>query len=408
MNMQDVIKRELTNIDYFYLCSEIHQQVINTNGRLDQFYLYGENLDRFIFRFRTKEGKKDLVFNPPEFLFIRQSEQVEMQTQTSPFVSILKSKFSNYILKGVEQLQNDRIIRLRFENGSIVLEGMRDFNILILDENENIINSYKKDERITIGEKYSPPKSTKQEISKENILQAMKEDEKIVVAITRKIALPAFYVNEVLASEGIDSKARTTGINDEMKKSIAERLEEFHMNLKKHLELSLEKAKQEKETEKEQNKETEKEEKKTERIVMPILIEGRYIISDKRMIEKIKERKENNESKIAVLNSLSEIQEGIYRQKEMQEIEKEKGKRMNKLTERLRHQEEREKELIQEINQEQEKGNWIMQNADLVNEIIKRYKEIKIRGNKEELEKFLKENNLEMTKNGIKMKIEKK
>jgi len=180
------------------------------------------------------------------------------------------------------------------------------------------------------------------------------------------------------------------------------------MNLKKHLELSLEKAKQEKETEKEQNKETEKEEKKTERIVMPILIEGRYIISDKRMIEKIKERKENNESKIAVLNSLSEIQEGIYRQKEMQEIEKEKGKRMNKLTERLRHQEEREKELIQEINQEQEKGNWIMQNADLVNEIIKRYKEIKIRGNKEELEKFLKENNLEMTKNGIKMKIEKK
>jgi len=402
--MQDAIKRELTNIDYLYLCSEIHQQVINTNGRLDQFYLYGENSDRFIFRFRTKEGKKDLVFNPPEFLFIRQSEQVEMQTQTSPFVSMLKSRFSNYILKGVEQLQNDRIIRLRFENGSIVLEGMRDFNILILDENENIINSYKKNERITIGEKYSPPKSAKQEISKENILQAMKEDEKIVVAITRKVALPAFYVNEVLASEGIDPKARTSGINDEMKKWIAERLEEFHMNLKKHLELSLEKAKQENE----QGRETEKEEKKTERIVMPVLIEGRYMISDKRMIEKIKERKENKESEIAVLNSLSEIQERIYHQKEMQEIEKEKGKRMNKLAERLRHQEEREKELIQEINQEQEKGNWIMQNANHVNEIIKRYKEIKIRGKKEELEKFLKENNLEMTKNGIKMKIEKK
>jgi len=404
INMQDVIKRELTNIDYLYLCSEIHQQVINANGRLDQFYLYGENSDRFIFRFRTKEGKKELVFNPPEFLFIRRSEPVEMQTQASPFVSMLKSRFSNYILNGVEQLQNDRIIRLRFENGSIVLEGMRDFNILILDENENIINSYKKDERITIGEKYSPPKSAKQEINKENILQAMKEDEKIVVAITRKVALPAFYVNEVLASEGIDPKTRTSGINDEMKKSIAERLEEFHMNLKKHLELSLEKAKQENE----QGRETEKEEKKTERIVMPVLIEGRYIISDKRMIEKIKERKENKESEIAVLNSLSEIQERIYHQKEMHEIEKEKGKRMNKLAERLRHQEEREKELIQEINQEQEKGNWIMQNADHVNEIIRKYKEIKIRGKKEELDKFLKENNIEATKNGIKMKIEKK
>jgi predicted ribosome quality control (RQC) complex YloA/Tae2 family protein len=404
MNMQDAIKRELTNIDYLYLCSEIHQQVINTNGRLDQFYLYGENSDRFIFRFRTKEGKKDLVFNPPEFLFIRQSEQVEMQTQTSPFVSMLKSRFSNYILKGVEQLQNDRIIRLRFENGSILLEGMRNFNILILDENENIINSYKKDERITIGEKYSPPKSAKHEISKENILQAMKEDEKIVVAITRKVALPAFYVNEALGSEGIDPKTRTSEINDEMKKSIAERLEEFHMNLKNHLELSLEKAKQENE----QGRETEKEEKKTERIVMPVLIEGRYMISDKRMIEKIKERKENKESEIAVLNSLSEIQEIVYHQQEMQEIEKEKGKRMNKLAERLRHQEEREKELIQEINQDQEKGNWIMQNANHVNEIIRKYNEIKIRGNKEELEKFLKENNLEMTKNGIKMKIEKK
>jgi len=393
INMQNVAKREMTNIDYLYLCSEIVKQIIKTNGRLDQFYIYGENSDKFVLRFRTKEGKKDIVFNPPEFLFLRQSEQIKTPAQ-SPFGSALKSTFSNYILRDVEQLQNDRIIRLKFENGQIVLEGMRNFNIIILDRNEVVINSYKKnDERIKIGDKYCPPKTEKKEINKENILEAMKDEEKIVVAITRNVALPAFYVNELLINEDIDPKSKTTEIKEENKQAIANRLYEFYKNLKLEIEQNLEELKN--------NKiQTDKEKK-----ILPVLIEGKYLIADQKLIEKYKQKKE---SEIIVLSSLSEIQEKIYRIREMQEIKKENEKRINKLLDRLKHQEEREKELIQEINKEKEKGNWIMQNAHYVDEIIRKYKEIKMKGGKEELEKFLKENNLELTKDGIKIKIEKK
>lgn len=362
------MQRELTNIDIFFIAKQMETELVSNSARLDQFYDLDEAA---VFRFKTKEGKKDLVFLAPKYLFLRESEKTE--AEASPFASSVKNLLLNRIIKNIRQLNNDRILELEFENGSIILECTKKGNVILVSEGKikNVrFRAEEKERVLEIGKEYLPPRNEKKEVKKEHVAQTLKkpdlQNEKIVVAITRNIAFPAFYLNKIFDSEGWDPKKKVSEIGDPEVERIASRIEEFNANL---LQMK----------------------------VKQIIKDNEVFLADDRLMEKSKDWKETS-----LFMELAEA----YKSEIMSSKEKERGKRMRQLLDRLRHQEERMKALEIQIKEEKEKGEWILKHSYEITQLINEYKRIKSGKNKDELERFLKENNLELVKNGIKMKIE--
>ncbi|MCS7109518.1 MAG: NFACT family protein, partial [Candidatus Micrarchaeota archaeon] len=303
-------------------------------------------------------------------LFVRDSEKTE--AESTPFASSIKNMIMNRILRKIRQINNDRILELEFDDASLILECTKKGNVVLLSEGK--IKSIKekiteKERNLDIGFDYVPPKNEKKETNKEEIMKILNQkemqDEKVVVAITRNISFPAFYLNKILELEGIDPKKRINDLKEDEKEIIAERMEKFCLNLINFK-------------------------------VRPILIGEEAILADEAMIAKIKPIKEIK---------FSEYFANSYREKNKKIYEFEKEKRIEKLMERLRHQEERKIILQKQIDEEREKGEWIIKHAYEITQILEEYSELKKKGDKEEMGQFLKRNNLELTKDGIKINV---
>ncbi len=361
--------RELTNIDISVIANEINFRLVAKQARLDQFYQIGQS--HFIFRFKTKEGKIDLVFNPPKFLFLRESEKTE--TETNPFTTVLKNNFLNRILKSARQIQNDRILSLEFEGGSVILECIRKGNTVILKEGKIVGLSEEekmKDRELQQNGTYAPPSTAKKEISNQNVIEAIKGKEKIVVAITRAVAIPALYANELLYEIGIDPKKESESLKPEEIKAIAERIEEFQRNL-------------------------------SEGKTRTLRYGEKYLVADKKLAESL--NKKNGDT--TGVESLSQILSSLYRKQMSTQIKTTTEKKMNQLLSRLEHQEIRAKQVEAEIEEEKRKGEWIISNIEKVNSLVQEYKSIKASNDKAMLEEFLNKNKAALTKNGIKLEI---
>ncbi|MCX8202454.1 MAG: NFACT family protein [Candidatus Micrarchaeota archaeon] len=362
-------QRELTNLDILWIAKDMERELVQNQARLDQFYDLGE---RIIIKFKTKIGKKDVVFFPPEYLFLRESEKTE--AENTPFASSVKNLLLNRLLKSVKQLNNDRIIELEFDSASLILECTKKGNVILISEGK--IKNLKsriaeRDRALEIGAVYAPPKNEKKGVKFETILEALNDkemqNEKIVVAITKRVSFPAFYVNKIFESEGLDPKKKVSELKDDKRKEIAKRIDGFYKDV-------------------------------TESNAKPISYQNEVFLADEQMLRRLSGWKETSMS-----NELLQS----YTKKENLAKEKEKGKRMEKLLDRLKHQEERMKNLESQIEEEKRKGEWIIQHGHEVTKIIEQYKEIRKKGNKQEMEEFLKKNNLELTKDGIKIKTAK-
>ena len=360
--------RELTNIDVSIILREITGRLIANQARLDQFYQLDDS--HFVFRFKTKEGKKDLVFNPPRFVFLRDSEKAE--GQMNPFVSVLKNSFLNRILKSASQIRDDRIISLEFEGGSVILELMRKGNAIVvkdgkiaaLDENEKI-----KERPLELNGEYSPPPSQKKEAKKQNVIESLKGGEKLVVAITRNVAVPALYVNELLEELGFDPKSDPSAMKQQEAELIGERIEEFASNVK-------------------------------EGKAQIVIFKSKYLAADKKLAERIACKEE-----CKTFGSLSEVLSSLYASEAFGQIKKTREKKIVKLMSRLEHQEARAKQAEAEIDEEKRKGEWIISNMEKVNQLVQEYKNIKASNDKSALEGFLKKNKAAIIKNGIQLDV---
>lgn len=360
--------RELTNIDASVILREIRSQLVEKQARLDQFYQLEDS--NFVFRFKTKDGKKDLVFNPPRFLFMRESEKAE--GQMNPFVSVLKNSFLNRILKSAEQIQDDRIVSLEFEGGSVILELMRKGNVIVikegkiaaLNENEKI-----KERALELGGEYSPPPSQKRKVTRQNVIDSIEGGEKLVVAITRKIAVPALYVNELLEGMGLDPKADCASLDKKEIETVGERIEKFVSNIK---------------------------EGKTDAIEF----KSKYLAADNELGEQLAGKGECKK-----LGSLSEVLSSLYNSEAFGQIKKTREKKIVKLLSRLEHQEARARQAEEEIDEEKRKGEWIISNMEDVNNLVQEYKRIRASKDANALEEFLKKNKATVTKHGIRLDV---
>lgn len=206
------------NLDVFFLVKELSSL---KGTRLDNVYQTGEKDFRFRFA-----GKQDLVIRLGECVFL--GERKPAPKQPSQFAMLLRKHLRNRRLTSVEQLNFDRLLVLHFDEKAIVIELFSKGNLLLIEEN-TIVRPFKFEEfsarTLRPKEKYSPPPSTKKDPS----MVDLPSSGEAVPALSKKINLPPFYLEEACCRANVGFKEELTeqniiGIKDELIKLIDEKL----------------------------------------------------------------------------------------------------------------------------------------------------------------------------------------
>jgi predicted ribosome quality control (RQC) complex YloA/Tae2 family protein len=358
--MVEVGFRELTNLDVAVLLQELLPLV---GSRLEKTYQTSQT--EFVFRFKGKDGKRDVTIFLPYAVMLTDRAPQEGAEQTN-LVLFLRKHLENKVLAGIEQMNFDRILVFDFGESKIVIELFRKGNLILTDASGKILALQRvegaKDRIIRNGAVYAAPKMKKAEPTIDAVRDVLAKDwkdEKAIVVITRNINVPAFYMNELLNARNIDPKTQFDKLTPKEKEIIASEIHEFVREL-------------------------------TEKMKVVLRTDGTYLLTE--LDPGIDDK---------VYPSFSALLAELHASGKKEAKKVASGSAAEKARKKLKHQEDRLAQLLKEVDEEKTKGEWIKSHVHEVEELIKEYKIIKKGGNKDELESFLKKHKATVGKNGI-------
>lgn len=134
----------------------------------------------------------------------------------TPIAAVLRKYVRGARLEGIEQLGNDRIVRLNFSNGySIVVEMLPRGVIALLDSEGAIVAADKylemRDRVIKPRHQYKPPPGPQRsitEITPENLAEYLKGQRDLIRGLVRSAGLPGEAAEEAVYRAGLDPKTK--------------------------------------------------------------------------------------------------------------------------------------------------------------------------------------------------------
>ncbi|XBW38371.1 hypothetical protein QEN19_003958 [Hanseniaspora menglaensis] len=150
------MKEKLTALDLEILVNELEQNLVGL--RLNNIYNVQENNKQFLLKFQKPDVKQNLVIDCGLKLYVTKFSR-NTPTAPSGFIVKLRSFLSNKKLTGLKKIENERTIVLQFSNGMfyLVLEFFSSGNLLVLDESLKILQVFRVNEEhnVKIGEYYN-------------------------------------------------------------------------------------------------------------------------------------------------------------------------------------------------------------------------------------------------------------
>ena len=199
------MKDELTNIDIYVLCKELSGSHFSKIVRVPGGY-------------KVKiSGGRDLLIIPGKYI-IPTSYVIEADRPDNLSI-ISRKRLGNARIESFEQLNFDRILRIRTDRGSIIIESFGDGNLIITDEDNIIIYALRerdwRDRSIRRGERYVPPPPPKIRpgISFEQFKSIFTA--KDVVRSLVRAGLPPVYAEELCISAKLDKNASTPELGED-------------------------------------------------------------------------------------------------------------------------------------------------------------------------------------------------
>ncbi len=175
--------------------------------------------------YKMKVGSIDLTCRPGIRLYI--TKYIEEAEDADAFVEKARKELKGKILKGIEQINQDRILMFDFGELKLYFEMFAKGN-LVLIKNGKTMSALRyetwSDRVIKTNRKYEPPKVPAEKI--EDVISG-----NYIIVSLLKLPLGRLYVEELLERTGMDEK--TPGIElskeqiEEIKKTIEEMKKEF-------------------------------------------------------------------------------------------------------------------------------------------------------------------------------------
>jgi len=218
---------ELSSLDLTYLAKEL--QVLK-GARFDKIYQWKWN--ELLFRFRTKEGKKELFISLPGTLHFTNKKR-DARTKPPGFCEFLRKRLTNTIINDVYQKDFERIIVFDISTKDtelfLVFELFKPGNILLLTKEMEIIQPLMtksfRDRNVVKGEKYEfpPPRPNPQNTSFAKFDKILSESNKpLAKSIAIDLGFGGKYADELCILADLSSKDKYRELKEAQKKSVFE------------------------------------------------------------------------------------------------------------------------------------------------------------------------------------------
>lgn len=206
--------QQLADLEYYHLCKELNERLVNS--RINKIYQVGENLFKINFNTKSEvgEGKISLLVLLPDYLTIS-NRTIVTPDKPSSFVMNLRKYLDNARVISIEQPSLERILIFNmYAQGSeikLIFEMFSNGNILLVDSNNKIIFTYRKevwkDREVKRGLDYVLPPSKKScfDISKEDF--SLNGKNTIMAGILSKVSLAPKYLENIILSENENPKS---------------------------------------------------------------------------------------------------------------------------------------------------------------------------------------------------------
>lgn len=213
--------RELYTLELIELVGELK----SIEGMyVDQFYELGRN--RFRFKLSRKGEKANLLCILP--CSLNRTDTIESRGEATNFALAMRKRIAGAKIKGIEQLNNDRIIAIKLEKRdgefNLVLEMFGRGNMVLAANDMKILLAYQthefKDRIIKPNATYKPPKNEFMGITKMEYFRIVQEDAKsrdsettLVNRIGKKIGIGTMYIKEAARRSKIMPDTRMKDIS---------------------------------------------------------------------------------------------------------------------------------------------------------------------------------------------------
>lgn len=231
--------KQISSLDLYYLIKEF--KFLEEN-RIDSFYF--ENDIFFIKIYVKGKGHFYLENSISNYIFITDKKE-EISNFPNSFIQHLRKYLKNGYLKKIEQVENERILKLRIETKDsqteiitpyyIIIELFANGNVILCDENFSIKNSIVKkkykDRVVMVKEEYVLPPQKPLNIFNLDLglfkEELKKSDLSIVKFIAIKLGLGGKFAEEICQRAQIDKNKQTINICDNEIKTLETELKKI-------------------------------------------------------------------------------------------------------------------------------------------------------------------------------------
>ncbi|MBW3014484.1 NFACT family protein [Candidatus Woesearchaeota archaeon] len=220
------MKNSITGLELHYLVKEL--QALK-DARLDKVY-QSEKKELLMSFHVTGKGKHLLKIMAGSYLYL--TEYKDVAQEPTSFCMFLRKQLGNARLRSIEQVGEERIVKLEFLAGDekqLYIELFGKGNIILCDSS-NVILGVEETQRWTDrtvkkGEKYKYPKKeflfTK--ITKKDILMmAEQSKDTIVKMLAASLGLGGLYAEEACFLSKVDKNKKAKEVNDKEAKAVAD------------------------------------------------------------------------------------------------------------------------------------------------------------------------------------------
>jgi len=232
--------KQVSSIDLHFLVKEFK---VLENGKINN--IYSQDKKTFSIDIYAREkGKIYLIIDDCKYIYL--SNNKKSSNEPSGFCMFLRKKLKNSIIKNVEQIGIERIIKLTIEvkevkdsgkeNNQIneyylYIELFNKGNIILCDKDNKIIGLAEvqrwSDRELKVNNIYQPPKSENsyREINPNILIEEVKSNKSLVKALASKFSMGGIYAEEICLRSEIDKDAE--GVSEEEANLIIEKINEI-------------------------------------------------------------------------------------------------------------------------------------------------------------------------------------
>ena len=186
----------------------------------------------FKFKFHTKQGSKDLIFNGAMVYFT--SYKFDAEPGSHGFAAYLKKQLYNKRVESVYQQGFDRVVVLEFTAFNLVFELFADSNMVLADKSWNTLSALTygewKDRVIKRNQAYQFPssKGLNPACLNANQLKEQLAGPDLVRALISNVNIAPMFAEEALALAGLSKSAKLPDLTGRQWETLAETIQGFY------------------------------------------------------------------------------------------------------------------------------------------------------------------------------------